>query len=177
MKKITFIIILTFLYVPQSLQAQKGLTENFNFKIGMIGGWLAYEKPLSDSFLLDIELGYIGGVLSNGLIFTSIIELEPRYYYNLNKRIQKSKNTKNNSANYLALQLSYIPSVLTIAKKNSTINILETFSAIPTFGFRRNISGGLNFDFEVGVGYMWTKKGHTNEIAPNLLIGFSYVFK
>jgi len=177
MKKTIYIIVLALIGISQSTQAQKGLTENFNAKIGVIGGWLAYEKPLSDSFLLDIELGYIGGILNSEFIFTSTIELEPRYYYNLNKRIQKNKNTKHNSANYLALQLSYIPDILTATtKKNSKINVLKTFSAIPTFGLRRNITGNLNFDFEIGIGYLWAKD-FDNEVTANLLIGLSYAFK
>lgn len=163
--------------ISHSLKAQQNLTENINFKIGVLGSWLAYEKPLGESFLLDAEFGYLGGILNDEFIFTSTIELEPRYYYNLNKRIQKNKNTKNNSANYLALQMSYIPDFLTATtKNNSNIDVLRTFSAIPTYGLRRNISGGLNFDFEIGIGYLWAKD-FNNEVTANLLIGLSYVFK
>ena len=176
MKKTILLIALAFLGVSPSLRAQDALTENLNFKIGVLGIWLAYEKPLGGPFLLDAEFGYLGGILNSEFIFTSTFELEPRYYYNLDKRMRKNKGTKNNSANYIALQLSYIPNFLTATtKNNSNISVVRTFSAIPTYGLRRNISGGLNFDFEIGVGYLWAKD-FDNELTANLLIGLSYAF-
>ncbi|WP_194767526.1 hypothetical protein [Tamlana sp. I1] len=177
MKSKIFISLITFLGLLNQGEAQEGLKENFNFKIGAIGAWVAYEKPLNDSFLIDAEIGYIGGILNSEFIFTTSIELEPRYYYNFSKRIQKGKNTINNSGNYFAVQLSYIPDIFTAkTPNNANIDVLKTFSAIPTFGLRRNITKGLNFDFEFGVGYLWAK-GYENEVTANLLIGLSYVFK
>lgn len=173
MKKIIFLITMALMSSLQSLHAQEGLKENFNIKVGVLGCWVAYEKPLSDAFLLNAEIGYTGGILNSELIFTSTIALEPRYYYNINKRIKKDKNIEHNSANYFALQLSYVPDILTVTKNN--INVVKTFGLVPTYGLRRNISGGFNFDFEFGVGYLWSKELE-NEVTSNLFIGFSYVF-
>lgn len=174
MKKRTVIVFAIAICLAHSVKAQDGLEDKFNVRLGLIGGWVSYEKPLGGPFLLNGELGYIGGIVGGNFLFTSILEIEPRYYYNVDKRIKKGKSIKNNSANYLALQLSYLPDLLTAKKYSSTI-IEKSFNIIPTYGLRRNILGGLNFDFEIGLGYQ-INSGTENNIVPNLGLGLSYSF-
>ncbi len=40
---------------------------------------------------------------------TPVITAEPRWYYNLNKRVSKSKNIEGNSGNFISLKTSYHP--------------------------------------------------------------------
>lgn len=174
MKKRTFIYIVLAICMAQSIQGQDRLEEKLNVRLGLIGGWVSYDKPLGGPFLLNTELGYVGGIIGGNFLFTSILEIEPRYYYNIDKRIQKGKSVKNNSANYIAVHLSYLPDFLTSTKYKST-SIERSFNVIPTYGLRRNISGGLNFDFEIGLGYQ-INNGTGNNVVPNLGLGLSYSF-
>lgn len=173
MRKKTVVFLFAICLV-QSIQGQEGLEDKFNIRVGLIGGWVSYDKPLGGSFLLNSEIGYVGGIIGGNFLFTSILEIEPRYYYNVDKRIQKGKSIKNNSASYLAMHFSYLPDFLTSTKYAST-NIEKSFNIIPTYGLRRNISGGLNFDFEIGLGYQ-VNNGTENNVVPNLGLGLSYSF-
>lgn len=160
MKKISILFVLTLSIFCFS---QEKATDLFNLKAGFIGGWIGYEKALSSEITLNGEVGYEGGLyyssmLGNDLnyIFSTTLSLEGRYYYNFNRRIEKGKNTRNNAANYLGLEATYTPDWGTSSSVDN-ISILRTFTLIPKYGFRRNISDKFNFEFSVGPGYQWTE--------------------
>ena len=161
MKKI---IVLTFLGITlfSNAQEKQKLKDLFNAEAGLIGVWINYEKTLNDKFTLNTELGYAGGVLkgtdnrSIDYIFTTIFSLEPRYYYNFNKRLEKSKNVTNNAANYFTTEFYYVPNWLTKSNRLDA-SVEPNFGIIPKWGVRRNLVQNLNFDFAIGIGYSSAK--------------------
>jgi hypothetical protein len=164
-----------------SICAQEKATDVFNAKIGLIGAWISYEKAVSPEFTINGEIGYEGGFfysdwIDNDLnyVFTTTLSLEGRFYYNFKHRIEKEKNTKNNSANYLALEATYTPDWGT-AENSKNINVLKTFSVIPKYGLRRNLSEKFNFEFAVGPGYQWTENGNDGAIL-GIDVKFGYNF-
>lgn len=161
-------------------QEKQKLEDIFSIETGLIGIWINYEKTLSDRFTINTEFGYAGGILkgtydrSVDYIFTSILSLEPRYYYNFGKRVEKAKNVTNNAANYFTAEFYYVPDWLT---KTNRLNagIESNFGIIPKYGFRRNLTQNLNFDFAVGLGYS-SAKYRDNNLQTALDIRLSYSF-
>jgi len=178
MKKIV-IVILTF-FATISF-AQEKATDIFSAKVGLIGAWMGYEKALSSDFTLNGEIGYEGGFFYNSwvnndvnYVFTTTLSLEGRYYYNFNRRIEKEKNTKNNSANFIGLEITYTPDWGTSSNADN-VDVLRTFSVIPKYGFRRNLSDKFNFEFSVGPGYQWVEK-YDGGIILGLDARFGFIF-
>ena len=90
MKKIFFVLFFatTLTYAQKNNNSSEDI---FGIKIGLIGGWLNYEKSLSEKITLNTEIGYEGGFLKGtdnkiDYIFTTTFSIEPRYYYNFEKR-------------------------------------------------------------------------------------------
>ncbi len=82
-----------------------------------------------------------------------VITLEPRWYYNLNKRARKSRNTSGNSDNFIALNTSYHPDLVVISNNNN-IDFITDFSIVPTWGIRRQIGSHFNYETGIGIGYI-----------------------
>lgn len=141
-------------------QAQNSSVEKsiFGVQIGLLGVWVHNEAKLTEKIVLRSELGLDSGLFSKsyyeddiGFFMTPVITLEPRFYYNLNKRVAKSKNISGNSGNYLSLKTSYNPNWFVISSDD--IIVTDQISMVPTWGIRRNI--GTHFNYEVGIGVGW----------------------
>lgn len=140
-------------------QESKQLEDILGVKVGLIGAWVHYEKAFTNEFSVDTEIGYRGGLLQGtrdklDYVFTTSIKVEPRYYYNITDRQRKGKTTKLNAANYLALELYYVPDFLTSTNRDN-VSIVKTFSLIPKYGLRRYLTHNLAFEFAFGFGYSW----------------------
>ena len=168
------------------LKAQE--TENtLNAKIGLLGASLGYEQKLNEKFTLNAEyeyaLGFFGGYYNDNKVSyvgSSCLSLEPRYYYNLEKRHEKGKETAHNAGNFIGLDFSYIPDWLTSSDADD-VEIYKSFSIIPRYGIRRNLGKNINFESAFGIGYRWSEKDkYTNEsnngVAISLSIKVGYVF-
>jgi hypothetical protein len=113
---------------------------------------------------------------------TPVITLEPRWYYNLNKRISKSRNIRGNSGNFLSVKTSYNPNWFVISNYDN-IQIADQISIIPTWGIKRNI--GNHFTYETGIGlgyrYIFAKNvgylENQSETALNLHLRLGYRFQ
>lgn len=172
MKKIIINIILCLFFSNLFSQNKENISVErsiYGIQIGLLGGWINNESKLTDNISIRSEIGldfgYLGGEFNKGtnLIFYPSITIEPRYYYNLNKRSNNSKNIKNNSANFIALSADYHPDwfVLNSNKKNN-IYINNQISLVPKWGIKRTKN---NVTFEAGIGY------GVNYILDNEYIG------
>ena len=147
----------------------------FSIQTGLAGIWINNEAKLSNSIALRSEIGiehdfFVGDQYDvAGFILQPVLTLEPRYYYNLEKRNYRGKKTSKNSGNYLSLKTSYHPDWFVL---NLDENITKTadLSIIPTWGIRRQI--GSNFTYETGLGFgyriVYLKPNYYNGSSQNV---------
>lgn len=159
----------------------------YGAQAGVLGIWAHREIKLSNKIALRTEIGMDAGFWGgsfypkNGYLITPVITLEPRWYYNLDKRIAKSKNISGNSGNFLTLQTSYHPNWFVISNYDN-VEVADQISIIPTWGIKRNI--GSHFTYETGIGlgfrYIFAKSvgylSNEGEAAMNLHLRIGYRF-
>ena len=186
MKKIiTFIFIsLSIFCNAQNLSVEKSV---FGIQTGLLGIWAHNESRLSNTIALRSELG-LGGAIWGGSIYdevgfslSPVLTLEPRFYYNLNKRNSRSKGITNNSGNFISIKTSFTPDWFVIANVKD-ISVLSEISFIPSFGIRRNIGTHFNYEAGLGFGYKYIfarAAGYSkneSEAIGNIHLRIGYVF-
>jgi len=186
MKKI--FLTLLFITVTLSTQAQDASVEKSTFGIqtGILGIWVHNESKLSNSFALRSELGIDGGFNANtttdnsDFLAVPVITLEPRWYYNLNKRVKKSRRIDGNSGNFVSIKISYHPDLL-LTSVRENFNFLSDLTIVPTWGIRRNIGKHFNYETAIGIGYLKVfEEANTivnvSDVAVNLHLRIGYRF-
>ena len=187
MKKIAFTLILcglTLIAKSQNVSVEKS---TYGIQTGFLGIWVNNEIKLSNQIALRSEIGFDSGIWGGdfyegtGFLLTPVITLEPRLYYNLNKRVSKSRRIDGNSGNFISLKTSYHPDWFVISNKDN-VSVISDISIIPTWGIRRNI--GKHFTYETGIGigyrYVFAKQAgfleNESEVAVNLHLRIGYRF-
>ncbi|GAF02446.1 hypothetical protein [Saccharicrinis fermentans] len=180
-------------------QGQENNLENnlFGIQIGIYPLSVYNEYRINRALVLRSELGFsyawVGGTGIDGSdqwALTPDVVLEPRLYYNINRRISKEKRIDGNSGNYLAVHLGYRIGELAIRSKN--ITVFPSFSVLPMYGLRRNLGKHFNFEFAFGIGHSWTfqefdyvdymtsetetYKGTNSELVYGLRLAFGFIF-
>ncbi|MFI2741880.1 hypothetical protein ACG2LH_04005 [Zhouia sp. PK063] len=154
---------LTFLGTIFITQAQNASVEKstYGLQIGVLGVWFHNEAKLSNAMALRTELGFDseiwgGDIYDNpsGFLLTPVITIEPRWYYNLNKRVHKSRRIDGNSGNFLSLNVSYHPDWFVVSNYKNMSVVSDIFIA-PTWGIRRNIGNHINYETGIGIGYRY----------------------
>lgn len=158
MKKLILLLSLSIISIignAQNAGDEKNIT---GAQIGLFGLDIYNETKIARQLTLRADLSIFpaiwGGNLyaKTGFVFYPALTVQPRYYYNLIKRAESKKNTKNNAANYLSLQLRYIPDWFVISNTKN-LSLSNQVNLIPTFGIRRNFSGNFNYEIKGGLGY------------------------
>lgn len=185
------ISIIVFVLYLQSLWAQEDVSVEksaIGIYTGVLGAWGNYEVGISKSVTIRSEIGLDAGLFggdyfnNTGIILVPVVNVEPRFYYNIKKRGRNGQNTKNNNANFVTLSLSYHPDWFEISNYDN-IGISEQISVIPKWGIRRNISES-NFNYEAGIGlgyrqYFLKQYGYKNnesEAALDIHLRIGYTF-
>jgi len=160
MKKI--LLTLTLIVGAFIAKAQEASVEKSTYGIqtGFLGVWVHNEAKLTDQIALRSELGFDSGFFGggfyreSGFILTPVIRLEPRWYYNLNKRSFKSKNISGNSGNFVSLESTYNPDLFVISNYDN-LSVVNQISIIPTWGIRRNVGNHFTYETGIGIGYRY----------------------
>jgi len=132
----------------------------YGIQIGVLGIYAHREVKLSNDIALRAEIGmdagFFGGSFypKNGYLITPVITIEPRWYYNLQKRMSKSKSISGNSGNFLTIQTSYNPNLFVISNYDN-VEIADQISIIPTWGIKRNIGNHFTYETGIGIGYRY----------------------
>jgi len=174
----------------QTIFAQEYSVEKsiFSAQAGILGFWVNNESRLSNQFTLKSEIGL--DVFStvdpddnndfNSLV--PVIILEPRWYYNLEKRGRKGRNIYNNGGNFIALTTSFHSDWFVISGKNN-VYVNDQLLLVPKWGIKRNI-GNSNFNYELGAGlgynFILSKKYPSDdgsEVFLDLHARIGYTFK
>ncbi len=160
MRKILFTII--FLGLTTIIQSQTASVEKsiFGIQTGFLGVWLHNESKLSNEFSLRTEIGLSTAIFGGSFykktnfVFAPEIILEPKWYYNLEKRLKNSKKIDGNSGNFFSLKLSYNPNWFTISNIEN-IRVVDNIFISPTWGIRRNIGKHFTYETGLGIGYRY----------------------
>jgi len=159
-----------------STALQKGLA---SFDVGFLGSWLSYEKPLGKQWAFNSQLGMEGGFSGGGgdfdYVFTPTITVEPRFYYNLHKRVNKGRKTMNNSADYLTLAGGYVPALFAVT--NEDVELIPQFTLIPKWGLRRTIGQRFKFEFAAGYGLAIREQEAVGQLDLDLNFGYFFFRK
>lgn len=159
MKKITLTLIFCGLTLIAKSQTASVENSTFGVQTGFLGIWAQNETKLSNQIALRSELGFDSGIWGGsfydktGYVLAPVITLEPRWYYNLNKRVKKDKKIDGNSGNFISLKTSYHPDWFVISNYDN-ISIVSDISIIPTWGIRRNIGSHFTYETGIGIGYV-----------------------
>lgn len=131
----------------------------FGIQTGFFGAWVHNESKLAKLVTLRSEIGFDSGFFGGsnydrvGIVLSPVVTLEPRLYYNLDKREARSSRIDGNSGNFVSLKTSYHPDWFAI----SNYKIASRFndiSIVPTWGIRRNIGQHFNYETGIGIGYI-----------------------
>lgn len=179
MKKTLFILVsllATQLTVAQN-PANSDLQDNFGINLGLINVGINYEKAFGETFSVNSIFEYSGGFYSRlggdlEYVIASSLSVEPRYYYNRNRRQNKGKNIDFNVGNFFAGDLSYAPIFGSISS-NDNVEVLDSFVAGIKYGLRRKVVQKLNFEFAFGAGALFSELD--TDILPILDLKLQYV--
>ncbi len=180
----TLILAALLAFSVASAQEENAAVENASgLHIGLLGMYGHYEMRLSDQWALRAEAGFDVGFAIGwddedvyGLIPT--FRLEPRWYYNLPKRMAKGYSTDDNAGNFLALNTSYIPDVF-IGSNPDGLTVLHEFLVIPKWGIRRNLGSQFNYEAGIGIGYAKYREeymGDKSGVYPDLHLRIGFRF-
>ena len=150
-----------------------------SLKVGLVGVWYSHERKLAPQATLNLEAGFDaafnssaftdGASLDFGLVPT--LRIEPRYYYNLQKRHEKKKRTRNYAANFLALSVMGNPNLVI---PDPTPGVEPSLQITPKWGLRRSLTN--NFVFEAAIGYGLYMAQFEFGGSPKLDLRFGYIF-
>lgn len=175
---------LTFIAKSQTVSVEQS---TFGIQTGFLGIWVHNEAKLSNQIALRSELGFDSGIWGGsfyektGFLLTPVITLEPRWYYNLNKRKSRSRRIDGNSGNFISIKTSYHPDWFVISNYDD-IRVISDISMIPTWGIRRHIGEHFTYEAGIGIGYRYTfakQAGYSedeSEAALNLHLRIGYKF-
>ena len=171
----------------KSEEQEKELVSLFEIEVQFIGLNIEYERKIGRKFTLNTTLGYRvlnfaydGNTGTDYRVFTLLTEVTPRFYYNINRRLEKGRSIKNNAANYISIITGYFGDILTTEISDNgfyTINErAKYFYFIPSYGFKRNIIGNLNLDLSAGLGYRVSEVAKYSRPVIDLDLKLSYAF-
>jgi len=173
------IIALSFCLCSLVAKSQDISVENSTFGIqtGFLGIWVHNEYKLTNQIALRSEVGLDASIYGNkayrksGFFMVPAITLEPRWYYNLEKRASKSRRIDGNSGNFIAIKTTVHPNIV-LFDSNDDIYFTPDISIVPTWGIRRNVGNHFTYETGIGVGYIhfFNKKDIIIPEEPDIII-------
>jgi hypothetical protein len=180
MKKTIFTIFLAGLSALAFSQDTKTTLKKdiVSVELGLFTAFINYERHLDGLFTLKSELGLGVGFgrdfFSGGeyFVFTPIVILEPRYYYNFNRRVERAKKTSYNASNYFALAAGYFSNPFIVSNVQHKVFQSEVFFA-PKWGIKRSVGRRFNFEFAFGAGLYFSKAETDAGFGLDLRFGYN----
>ncbi|MDR3286412.1 MAG: hypothetical protein LBT27_03100 [Prevotellaceae bacterium] len=149
--------------------------------VGWVGVGYTYEYAFAEHYTISGGAGITGyaGYTSSDFFgnywtyaFHPYVSIEPRYYYNLQKRVRKGKSIDGNTGSFLAVQGSYIFKPI---KKHNVYGSVSTFAVAPYWGLRRIWWNHLLFEFRAGLAFGFNNYNDSN-VGITLGIRLGYKF-
>jgi hypothetical protein len=162
----------------KSVQTQS----NHIIDVGLISAGYTYEHSLGKHYTISGGAGITGfvGYSSSSFMFDErwqysfhpYISIEPRYYYDLDKRMQKGKNTDGNAGSFFAVQCNYIFKAI---KKHNIFQTNPVYGISPYWGLRRIWWNHLLFEFRAGLAFGFNSYSDS-KFGITLGVRFGYKF-
>ncbi len=141
----------------------------------------AYEHPLARRATIIGRVGLeIGGAWGQGLfgsysywMAAPSVDIEPRFYYGLDRRELHGRSTAGNAGSFLAVRMKNVLPFGYISDSDLVINGGTLMT--PMWGMRRMWGDHWLFEFTAGATLAWGWKGGF-ESAPHLGLRFGYSF-
>lgn len=159
MYRILFLFILILLPLRSHAQVTASVKKSlWQIQTGILGVYFSKESRLSNRWALRKEVGlnfgYADGFFMEKPLITWVpnLNLEPRWYYNLHKRMEKGRKISGNSGNYIAVRTAFFPDWFVISNYPD-MSTIPSLSIIPTWGIRRHIGKHVNYEAGLGFGY------------------------
>lgn len=171
----------------EKISGQDQTVANHSLTLNFLGLNYNYEQPVSPKATLVFSTGFgytFGRLIGIGMdnyggltlvhkdyhLLTGALSVEPRYYYNLQKRRRKEKRTFGNSGGYLSAELAYLFPMAV----SGGVHSAQLLSVTPYWGFRR-VWRHFLFELAGGVSYRVATNGETS-VLPALRVGLGYKF-
>lgn len=157
MRTLACIIIITI--TANNLLSQSGSVEDklTNIEIGL-GIFANYEKKLTNVSTIRYELGldyyFYGGLLWNPTRhnLTPTIQIEHRWYFNINKKHLKGKNISNNNSWFISSYIKYFPDLFVISNVKNMWKP-DVFNFMSLIGYKKNMNQHFYLEAAAGLGY------------------------
>ena len=165
MKKSLLILIFGLIATINYAQEKKNISTEKVWRVNFLNPAIELEIPTGQysTFSSALGIGYGGGypdLTSGGSGFIYIIspfaDFQYKWFYNLNKRIEKNRNTLNNSGNFLSLR--FITRGNSIAENVNRTSDFD-FAFGPTWGIQRKYGKSFHLLFDVGPQYYLDTNG------------------
>lgn len=170
------------------LFAQKNSTDTrlenlFKSDLGFRGIGVSYEPRLGKKINIDLAAGLGGGydIWTNSFTYewqifnpAIYIVVNPKYYYNREKRLAKGKPISRNAGNYFGLAIKY-----TTPNVGESTYVYDALLFNLHWGIQRPVGKRWTFNTHAGVGYATDASDLSNTggtIYPAMDLRFAYVF-
>lgn len=177
-----YTLAVTFIFFSTQLHSQSNDTELTSVsRINILNPGFEYEFPVSRNSVLSTNLGFGLGYpykaleqtgRGNGFVFMiePFLDIEYKYLYNFNKRVEQNKNTRLNSANYFGLRL--LTRGYTIADYNMYRPNNFDFAIAPVWGLQRSNSR-VHYLLDMGLGYSFDADNSGVVLLVQMSIGIN----
>ena len=174
--------LLSILIITVTYAQENKITTEKIWRVNFLNPGVELELPTGtySTFSAGLGIGYGGGYpdltfAGNGFtyIISPFLDVQEKWFYNLNKRNSKNRTIENNSGNFVSLRL--------ISRGNSIYeNVYRTsdfdFAIGPTWGIQRKYGKNFHLLFDVGPQYYFDTYGNGNiwPIMLQLNLGFDF---
>lgn len=179
MKKNILTSIVLFVFLTTNAQNSISNVDKNQFKINILSPGITYEKGIGQNTTLCTDVNFSMGFSYNSnsgmkWLYAPYIREQYRYYYNFEKREVKGKNSKNNSANFIAVNGSYYFKPL---GNTEFVSVYDGFTIAPVWGLQRTYSQGININLTTGMGYNFGTNNRVAGFVPVINFTLGWVIK
>ena len=190
MRKFIFLgfILLNFNANAQKVSVEKNLN---SVQLGLLSFSYQNETRLDRKISLRSEIGlatgsslkeYPNGQKETSFLIVPFINVEPRWYYGLDRRARLNRDTKNNTSNYISLLTSFVSSRTALVNTKG-FEVAPYIAVIPEYGIRRSTGRHFFWEGSAGVGYQhnfldksYIYKIHENALFFDVQYKIGYIF-
>ncbi|MDR1348569.1 MAG: hypothetical protein LBJ63_09130 [Prevotellaceae bacterium] len=150
---------------------------------GFVSATYTYEHAFAKKYTISGSAGIVGTIGYRSVDYFGgsnywyysmhpCVIIETRYYYNLEKRVRKGKNTDGNTGSFLSVQCGYVFKPI---KKHNVYDDVCGFSIAPYWGLRRIWWNHLLFEFRAGFAFGKNNYNYSDvSITLGLRLGYKF---